>query len=134
MECPILGAAKMHLRIVAAGFVVAMLLVAGCGERTYKVSGTVNFDGKPVENGTIVFEAADGAGLANAGISNGKYELHSKIGKKKVVISAFRKVPGTEKDQQPPLEAYLPAKYNTESTLFREVTATDNRFDFNLEK
>ena len=125
----------MHMRIVAAGFVVAMLLVAGCGERTYKVSGTVTFDGKPVENGTIVFEAADsGAGLANSGIKDGKFELQSKIGKKKVVISAFRTRPGTEKDVQPSVDEYIPRKYNLETTLFKDVAATDNQFDFNLEK
>lgn len=125
----------MHIRLVTLGFLAGLLVILGCGERTYKVHGTVNFDGKPVENGTIVFEAGDGgAGVASSGIKNGAYELQSKVGKKKVIISAFRTRPGTEKDVQPSVDEYIPKKYNVETTLFKDVAATDNRFDFNLEK
>lgn len=124
----------MLARIMTVGAAV-ILLTAGCGERTYKVSGTVTFDGKPVETGSIAFEAADGgAGVAASGIRNGKYELQSKAGQKKVIISAFRVRPGTENEPQPAVDEYIPKKYNVETELIKEVMATDNRFDFELKK
>ncbi|MCI0456927.1 MAG: hypothetical protein L0Z62_08110 [Gemmataceae bacterium] len=125
----------MSARITALCATCLALTLAGCGDGTHSVSGTVSFDGQPVETGTIVFEAADGGpGLASSGIKNGKYELRSKAGKKKVVITAFRPKPGTEKDPQPATEEYIPAKYNTESTLTKEVVAGENKFDFDLKK
>lgn len=125
----------MTPRVIYPLIVGILLMAAGCGEREYKVTGMVTFDGKPIENGSIVFESAEGgAGLANAGISNGKYELQSKVGKKKVIISANRVRPGTEKDIQPSYDAYIPTKYNTDSELTKEVMPTENRFDFDLKK
>jgi hypothetical protein len=126
----------MRARFITLCATVVLLTIAGCGDGTHSVSGTVTFEGKPVSTGSITFEAADGGpGVASSGIKDGKYELRSKAGKKKVVITAFRPKPGAEKDPQPPTEEYIPEKYNTKSELTAEVTAGgENRFNFDLKK
>jgi hypothetical protein len=60
--------------------VVAMIGLAGCGSSDpfdrQPISGTVTFKGKPVMDGQIYFEPAEGQKLAsNATISNGKFQL-----------------------------------------------------------
>jgi hypothetical protein len=56
-------------------------IVLGCGDssglaRRYPVSGTVNYNGKPLEGGTISFAPADGKGRAAGGaITEGHYSL-----------------------------------------------------------
>jgi hypothetical protein len=126
----------MALRVAITAFTLVLVALAGCGEPTYKVTGTVQFEGKPIENGSIAFESADGGpGVASSGITKGKYELQSKAGKKKVLILARRVRPGTENDPQPAMEEFIPARYNSESELFREVKAgVENRVDFELKK
>jgi hypothetical protein len=114
----------------------ALLAALGCGgERTYKVAGTVTLEGKPVAQGSIVFESdSGGPGVFSSGIVAGKYELQAKVGKKKVIISAYRTRPGTENEPQPAIDEYIPARYNTKTELVREVMPADNHFDFALKK
>lgn len=99
------------------------------------VEGTVSYDGKPVEEGTISFAPADGQGPTAGGpIQNGKYHLAGESGvapgKKIVRITAVRKTgrqveagppqpPGTMVDE---VEFYIPDIYNTKSTLTCEIT------------
>ncbi len=55
--------------------------VVGCGDssglaRRYPVSGTVTYNGKPLQRGTISFAPADGKGRAAGGtITDGRYSL-----------------------------------------------------------
>jgi hypothetical protein len=64
--------------LVAIPVVAAVL---GCGDsgglaRRYPVSGTVTYQGKPLERGTISFTPADGKGRAAGGtITDGQYSL-----------------------------------------------------------
>lgn len=120
---------------------------AGCGGRgLVPVEGNVTFDGTAVESGTIVFEPADGKGATAGGsIEAGKYRLSGKSGvapgKKVVRIRGVRKT-GRKIETGPPdppgtmveeTESFVPAKYNTQSTLTYEVTASGaNRPDFDL--
>jgi hypothetical protein len=61
--------------------ICAVLAIAGCGDssglaRRYAVSGTVTYNGKPVEKGTISFAPADANGRAAGGtITDGQYSL-----------------------------------------------------------
>jgi len=65
------------------GFAIpAALAVPGCGDsssglaRRYSVSGTVTYNGKPLERGTISFVPADAKGRAAGGtIIDGRYSL-----------------------------------------------------------
>ena len=119
---------------------LAVSLIAGCGgedkPREYTVKGTVNYAGKPLESGSIVLDPVDGNGAAaSGGIENGTFELKSQPGQKKVRITAVRQT--GEKDQYEEIisEAYVPKKYNDETTLEFEVKPNDeNKAEWNLDK
>src|SRR5687768_7034470 len=73
----------------------AVLMLFGCGESERRIHGRVVYDGKPVEQGVIVFEPPGGAGQTTAAeIKDGQYEFRSaKVvpGQNVVRIRAFRK-------------------------------------------
>ena len=122
-----------------------LMFLAGCGSGRFPVAGEVTFDGKPVEQGTISFEPADGKGPTTGGkILGGKYEFKGKAaplpGKKAVRIFAARKT-GRQvevKRSKPKLmvdeiERYIPDSYNTKTTLSCEVADRGtNQIDFHL--
>ncbi len=130
-----------------AGLVALVMLVsAGCGSGLVAVEGNVTFDGQPVEQGTIVFQPADGKGTTASGeIKGGGYRLSGDEGvapgEKVVRITAVRSTgrqvesgppspPGTMVDE---IESYIPAVYNKASTLTCNVTADGtDRHDFEL--
>lgn len=120
------------------GCLVAM---AGCGPggpRTVPVSGSVTFAGQPVASGEIAFRSADGATASWAGpIVAGRYAIKSTIGPKRVEIIAVRPKPGAKpkpSGEGVPNEMFVPARYNLESELKADVTASGpNEFDFKLE-
>ena len=131
---------KTYLCCLAACF----LAVAGCGGEAgpavYPVTGTVTFDGSPVEKGRIQFTPVSGDRAFSAEIKDGAYELEAQPGKMKVAIRASRIIPGKfdtsnpDEDPQPMGEMYIPDVYNSRTTLEAEVTAGENNFPFALEK
>ena len=136
-------------RLCAAGLVVVLMGTwVGCdsGGGLVAVEGNVTFDGQPVEEGSIAFEPADGAGPSAGGmIEQGKYTLGDEAGvmpgKKTVRITAVRKT-GRQIEAGPPappgtmvdvVEKYIPAIYNQESTLTCDVVAGSvNQHNFDL--
>lgn len=111
------------------------IAVTGCGSSDVGVTGTVNLNGKPLEKGEIIFEAADGKSAPTSGtITNGKYELQTSPGAKKVKINASK--PAGEIDpvmKTAPLISIIPEEYNTKSKLTATVTKGEkNVIDFNL--
>ncbi|MDB5309445.1 MAG: hypothetical protein JWO38_3647 [Gemmataceae bacterium] len=131
------------MRVVwsAVVFLLAAGLVAGCGGAgTGEVSGTITYDGKPVEAGAIVFTPADGNGPTAGGeIKGGKYTAPKvPVGPAKVSISGAR-ITGTKKMYDDPKSAVvqtseelLPAKYNKASELRYDVTSGPQTKDFDL--
>ena len=134
-------------RPALAGLVgVAVFLLTGCGDGRVRVRGTVVYDGKPVEEGTIAFEPADGQGPSTGGpIADGKCDLtgdaRATTGEKVVRIHASCKTgkkipipppahPGTTIDER---IQCIPSQYNERSTLRVQVTAgKENTHDFDL--
>jgi hypothetical protein len=119
---------------------LVVVLLPGCstGPRTYKVSGTVTFDGKPLPDGDILFISLDKAtGPVAAKIRDGRFELKAREGKKRVEVSAARILPGSKvrgAGGEPVAEEYLPESYNNKSTLTAAVAARDdNNFEFKLD-
>jgi hypothetical protein len=120
-------------------------LLAGCGSPVTTIKGKVTLDDEPLEQGSISFVPSAGTKgpLTGAVIANGQYAIESKTpmsGTYKVEISLARKT-GKKIPVPPPAPAgtmvdqvaeAIPAKYNTESTLTREVKAAHNEFDFDL--
>lgn len=106
----------------------------GCNRGQFPIHGEVTFNGKPVDDGTISLEPADGKGPTTGGtIAAGKYQLTGDAaplpGKKLVRISSVRKTGRKVRDgfsttgaMVEEIERYLPDAYNTRSTLFCEVT------------
>lgn len=101
----------------------------------------VTFDGQPVETGTIVFRPLDPAvAPQGAPVSAGRYAVDCPPGRHRVQIRGTRpvdesRVPRTmpRLGTAPVREDYIPAAYNTESTLEIEVVAGQaNVFDFKL--
>ena len=102
------------------------------------VSGSVTFAGQPVADGEIAFRSADGATASWAGpIVAGRYALESTIGPKRVEVIAVRPKPGAKPKASGEgviNEMYIPDRYNLESELKADVTASGpNEFDFKLE-
>src|SRR5947208_16764882 len=87
-------------RVAAVGLLAAAVLAfVGCdsGPKTGEVSGTASFDGTPIEDGAIDFEAADGKSPTAGGtIKDGKYAVDKvPVGTAKVRIRGS-KVIGTK--------------------------------------
>src|SRR5882672_87624 len=85
---------RRHALLGLAG--AAVVLITGCGDGRVRVSGTVLFEGKPVEEGIIAFVPADGKGPTTGGpISDGRYDLtgdaRATVGEKIVRIVGSRK-------------------------------------------
>jgi hypothetical protein len=122
---------------------------AGCGKKNAALSGTVSYDGQLVDNGVIAFlpdgdpNAVDAQSKKVAErIKDGKYSIPPEKalvpGKYRVEITWNKKTGkkiGVNRDSwRDETEQQLPEKYNTESTLSREIKASDTSLDFNLEK
>lgn len=120
--------------------------LAGCGGAsnapvTYPVSGKVTFDGTPLAEGQIIFRDAAGKVASAAGkIENGEYAFQAIAGKKEVVITATREIPGKtvvggapDDPPVPAIEQYLPEQYNEKTTLEADVSDSGaNEFSFDL--
>ncbi len=128
-------------------FAVMLLICWGCGRGgLVTVEGKVTWQDQPVEEGTIVFDPADGQGPSAGGkIQNGQYQLAGDSavppGEKIVRISATRKT-GRKVEAGPPsppgtlveeIESYIPPEYNTQSKLRCTIpSARTHRQDFAL--
>lgn len=120
--------------------------LVGCGGAsdapvTYPVSGKVTLDGEPLPEGDIIFRDASGKAASAAGkIENGAYSLTATAGKKSVVITATKEIPGKtvvggapDEPPVPAVEQYLPAEYNEKTTLEADVSDSgSNEFTFEL--
>lgn len=128
----------------------------GCGggnslERA-SVKGSVTFDGKPVEKGLIAFLPSGETKGPSSGaeIINGEYEIPKDTGPTpgtySVEVTANRVVGKTEvqgvagsqgglsgAQTADVLEMYIPAKYNTKTTLEAVVESGENEQDFDLD-
>jgi hypothetical protein len=126
---------------------LALLGLCGCGDKRAGIplSGSVTFDGVPVETGQIVFEPQGAGAMTLTQISNGTYQLpterSAQPGKYLIRITADRATgrirqadPRSQEDQATEvLEQFIPVKYNTRSELFLELTdQSPDKHDFAL--
>lgn len=125
------------------------LLIAGCGGDPLgrqPVSGTVHFQGQPLDQGAIQFVPAEkGPTEAGGPIENGQYQIPREAGLApgtyKVTIWSYDRkgakvqsedIPGEPSATQ--FKERIPAKYNTKTTLTAEVKKDgSNVFDFKLD-
>jgi hypothetical protein len=118
----------------------AMLLSASCGEsrNRYPVSGTVTYNGKPVEMGTIRFEATGAVGnfapASYAPIVQGRYSTPSESsptdGQYRVLVSGID-VPKINKDVPPGTPWEMPQLFDP-YTMTITIPPPNNTFDIVL--
>jgi len=135
-------------------FIIACLGVSfvcgGCGGTPtggrLPISGEVQLDGQPLDEGTIHFEPSVESKVkmdTGAVISKGKYQLTAEHGLPpgKYIVSITSKVKDTRtadqimqggSDAEAPKER-IAAKYNSETTLNIDVKPGTNKFDFKVE-
>lgn len=129
--------------LTALGLFVLTCPMLGCGPKDVEpkvaavvdVAGTVQLDGKPMADGDIAF-SIPGGGPAIIKIKDGKFAGKCSAGEKRVEIRAYHPGQPIMMDGKPtgdPVpENYIPAKFNSESTLKATVAATgtkDLKFD-----
>ena len=119
---------------------VLALVLLGCGRARTKVdvTGTVTYQGKPIDLGNIKFDPIDKKLQPDGSeIRNGIYHVNVPIGQALVSISGAKKVgekafntpngPGRAK-----YEEFVPKKYSREPEIIADVKPDTSRFDFDL--
>ncbi|QEG42356.1 hypothetical protein [Roseimaritima ulvae] len=118
---------------------LSTLCLLGCGgpglPPMHPVSGTVTFAGKPIENGSIVFDPVGGQGVAAMGtIENGQIKAEVPAGEKILRITAMRETAEQDQYGEVVTESYIPEKYNVNSQIKQTVSADGaNQFDIKLD-
>lgn len=127
-------------------FVVSLLIVAGCGERSSTVTGRVTLDGRPLAGGTdvramIQFAPEKGGPTAVGTLDgNGEYQLSSGSnqglppGSYYVTVSASQLLRGPNPGDPASGRPITPRRYANakESGLSADVKPGSNTFDFAL--
>jgi hypothetical protein len=146
---------------ICAITLLAVLVVVGCDKSDKappyaNVSGTVNFNGKPLPKGSITF-AADGRPPTVMDITDGSFSGQALTGSNKITVSYRRKAgamanlppdvvsriqhqtSGPPKSGGAPPEAeggteeMIPPEWNAASKQFRVVeSGTQNKFEFDI--
>jgi hypothetical protein len=135
---------------------LACLLVAGCGARgTGHVSGKVEYDGRPLDGGTVFFAHENGAGFQSLIKPDGSYEVNKiPVGRVRIAVQTPKpyagKGGGEASVEGLPPEAQEQVKRETEgrqktftkipdvygdaekSGLTLDVTGGDQTFDIKL--
>jgi hypothetical protein len=118
-----------------AAVITVSLLAAGCGPaavQTGMVSGTVTLDGNPMPEGDVFFKGPDSK-MGTFSVVNGQFSGECQPGSYRVEIMAYRNEapPADPTGYVPPTESvskvnFLPAAFNTDSTMTAEVKAGEN--------
>lgn len=136
----------MKLRIThGVGVLLALgaLAVAGCGggPKLGKVYGTVTLDGQPLPNAKVTFQPTFEGGSPSDAVTNenGEYVLKflegkegALVGEHQVRISTYRQLSSTDPGGPGEVPERVPAKYNTETELTKEVTKGSQEISFAL--
>ena len=121
-----------------------MVSLVGCsggdGIERVDVTGTVTYQGQPVQEGTITFDPQGKGPVAGAQITGGTYQA---TGRGAVPVGNYLvRISSTVEDREnwvedampePPRKELLPEKYNRESELQREVPSGAGSMVMNFE-
>lgn len=121
-------------RLTAGLLAVGVVWAAGCGggPKTYRVSGTVTFNGQPVPMGKIYFDpdtAAGGSGPSGfADIVDGKFDTSAANGKGVAGGPTVVRIQGHKKESADAISGYGPplfAEHTVKADLPREAATKD---------
>ena len=128
-------------RLVMLAMAVLCAVGVGCGRSDMaEVTGTVTLDGQPLPDAFLEFAPTGGKGSTSTGRTDqaGEYELMFSrdtagafLGEHRVRIST-REITTNAQQREVWLPEKVPARYNTQTELKREVEPGANRFDFDL--
>lgn len=127
-----------HLWLVIGTKCLVLLVICGCQRSSdVLVEGTVTYDGQPVEMGSISFvPSVAKEQTQGAAITNGNFTALIRPGSKRVEIRASRPLKPDPRDppnMPPGREDFIPAKFNSASTLTAEIfAANENKLRFDL--
>lgn len=128
--------------VVKIVFTLSLLTALGCGGKPASVSGTVSVDGKPLNQGNVIFSPASG-GMRSSGLigSDGKYSISTnresglEVGDYEVAVVSRELVFPNGPDSPPMPGKYLaPKKYGKPKTsgLRFPVVKGSNEIDLAL--
>jgi hypothetical protein len=118
----------MAQRLLLGFFLIALSGLAGCDSTnkipTFKVSGTVELDGQPLEDGSIVLEGETPGSVPDSiSVKDGKFAGEAKAGKKKVKFFAYKIGSPTIMDKKPVEGSEKKSISIKDEKLTAEVTA-----------
>jgi len=107
--------------------------LSGCGrsEGKIEVRGTATWNGEPIADGYVELQPTDGQGqIAGAEIVGGKFTVVAFPGAGRVSVMAHRQIGLTDPTERMPtpepiLSQFLPAQFNSNSTLTYTIQASD---------
>lgn len=111
-----------------------VIAFAGCGGSNQDVApvhGRVTLDGQPLPYASVVFESAGKSPSGGYTDQDGNYQLIFKRGVNGAPVGVNH-VTILEDIQRTRRPQRVPARYNQNSDLEREVKSGDNNFDFDL--
>lgn len=132
-----------HVFPILAVVTVGLVGCGGGGPPRAAVQGSVTWQGKPVENGTINFISTGTGGSASATIVGGKYQLSTAegapLGTNRVEVFGFNNLGSREAGPPHPpgtmieaTEQFIPSEYNNASKQTVEIQAGENNIDLAL--
>jgi hypothetical protein len=134
---------RVH-RAFCAGLAFAVFFIGGCGgdrgpERV-AVSGTITHKGQPIANGRIRFvpDADSHVPPTTASIVNGQYRADLRggvpVGRHKVEIEAYRRLPDAAPDPLWVPDNYLPRRHGVDSQVWITIESGSREItkDFDL--
>ena len=131
---------RFWLMLFLCTVTVAVVGCGGDGIERVGVSGTVSYQGQPVQEGMISFEPQGQGTPAGAIIKGGKYDATGTgavpVGRYRVRISAtVEDTANWVKDAMPvaPKKELLPAKYNRDTELTLEVASGAGEMEQNYD-
>ncbi|MFN3158053.1 MAG: hypothetical protein ACE37I_01985 [Rubinisphaera brasiliensis] len=140
---------RVKISAAPLSFLCSLLIlgIAGCGGASDTpplgtVSGTVTWNGEPLQDAYLTFQPETGRASIGRTDSNGQYSLAytgdkngALVGKHTVMITTATEGYSDESGEgndRPAREEILPAKYHSASELTAEVTSGSNTIDFDL--
>lgn len=126
-------------RSVMCSALLAVAALVGCnGDGKLSIDGTATWNGQPIQKGYIELQPVGDGHFASAEIVDGKFSLQTTPGKRLVKVTAEKKIgetPPSDRipEAQPIMFQFVPPKFNSESTLEMELSASNPTLEVALE-
>lgn len=126
-------------RCLMCSVLLIFAALLGCnGDGKLSVDGTASWNGQPIEKGYIELQPVGEGHFASAEIVNGKFTLHTTPGKRLVKVTAEKKIgetPPSDRipEAQPIMFQFVPPKFNSESRLEMDISASSPSLEVALE-